>query len=70
MIKPIKDFEGYFISDNGKVYCNLGKGNRKNGKTVELYEIKPRLTKNGYTRNKLGQYVSNYNYEKERKILV
>lgn len=49
-MKPIYDFDGYFISDTGKVYCNLGKGNRRNGNTVEVYEIKPRLTKNGYAR--------------------
>ena len=50
MIKRIDGFCGYFISDEGKVYCNLGKGNRRNGKIVDLYEIKPRLTKNGYAR--------------------
>ena len=50
MIKPIKDYKGYFISDDGKVYCNLGRGNRDKNKTVDLYEIKPRLTKNGYER--------------------
>lgn len=50
MLKPIDDFDGYFISDEGKVYCNLGKGNKRNGKTVELYELKPRPTKNGYMR--------------------
>lgn len=50
MIKPINDFEGYFISDDGKVYSNLGRGNRRNGKTTELYEINPRPTHNGYMR--------------------
>ena len=40
MIKRIDGFCGYFISDEGKVYCNLGKGNRRNGKIVDLYEIK------------------------------
>ena len=50
MIKPIEDFNGYFISDDGKVYCNLGKGNRRNDKTTELYEVNPRPTKNGYMR--------------------
>lgn len=50
MIKPIYDFDGYFISDDGRVFCNLGKGNRDKSKTTELYEIKPRLTKNGYAR--------------------
>lgn len=50
MVEPIKDFPGYFISDDGKVYCNLGKGNRRNGQTVPLYEVKPRPGKNGYMR--------------------
>lgn len=50
MIKPIEDFEGYFISDDGKVYSNLGRGNRRIGKTVEMYEINPRLARNGYLR--------------------
>lgn len=46
----IKDFKGYFISDEGKVFCNLGRGNRNKDKTVPLYELKSRLTKNGYLR--------------------
>ena len=50
MIKEIDGFTGYFVSDEGKVYCNLGKGNRRNGNTIDLYEIKQRLTKNGYAR--------------------
>ena len=43
-IKKIRDFTGYYISDDGKVYCNLGRGNRDKSKTTELYEIKPRKT--------------------------
>lgn len=50
MLKPIKDFDGYFISNTGKVFCNLGKGNRRKGTTVPLYEVKPRKTKTGYCR--------------------
>lgn len=50
MIKPIEDFTGYFVSNNGKVYCNLGKGNRNKNKTVEMYELNPRLTRSGYER--------------------
>ena len=49
-LKPINDFAGYFISNEGKVYCNLGKGNRNKNKIVPLYEIKPRYTKNDYAR--------------------
>lgn len=50
MLKAIEDYIGYFISDNGTVYCNLGRGNRDKAKTTELYELKPRLTKHGYAR--------------------
>lgn len=54
MMKPIEDFDGYFISDDGRVYCNLGKGNRrKNDKTTELYEINPRPTKKWIYENML-----------------
>lgn len=51
MLKEIFDFKGYFISDEGKVFCNLGKGNRrKTDRTVPMYEVKGRPTKNGYLR--------------------
>ena len=50
MIKPIEGYTGYFISDDGIVYCNLGKGNRNKNNTVEMYQIKPRLTRNNYAR--------------------
>lgn len=29
VIKPIKDYDGYFISNLGKVYCNIGKGGKR-----------------------------------------
>lgn len=50
MMKPIKDHYGYFISDDGKVYCNLGRGNRNKSNTVDIYEIRPRYTSHGYAR--------------------
>lgn len=50
VIVPIEGYTGYFISNKGKVYCNLGKGNRDRTKTVEMYEVKPRPGKNGYMR--------------------
>lgn len=50
IIKEIIDYKGYFISDDGKVFCNLGQGNRNRNKIVKLYEIKPRLTHTGYAR--------------------
>lgn len=49
-IKPIRNYQGYFVSDTGKIFCNLGQGNRDRTKTQEMYEIKPRFTKNGYAR--------------------
>lgn len=59
ILKGIIGYTGYFISDDGKVYCNLGKGNRDKNKTVDLYEVKPRLTKNGYARVYLRNDYSN-----------
>lgn len=49
-MKPIKDHDGYFIDEDGQVYCNLGKGNRRVGKRVEPYPLTPRPTKKGYLR--------------------
>lgn len=59
MIKPIPDYDGYFISDTGKVYCNLGRGNRDRTKTVDMYEISPRIAKNGYVRVYIRQTSTN-----------
>lgn len=49
-MKPIKDFDGYYITHEGKVFCDLGRGNRDKNKRCEPYEIKPRKAKNGYLR--------------------
>ena len=61
IIKPIYDFDGYFISDTGDVYCNLGKGRRidKVDTRVAMYKIKPRPTKNGYMRVYMRQTSTN-----------
>lgn len=50
MIKAIADHYGYFISDDGKVYCILGRGNRNKSNVSNIYEIKPRYTRQGYAR--------------------
>ena len=53
MWKPIKDIDGYFISDDGKVYTNLIKGARRDLGIIYityLRELKPRKSKNGYLR--------------------
>ena len=70
MLKEIKDFKGYFICDNGKIYSNVGKGNRQKNKTVELYEIKPRYTKNGYARVYMRQTSTNKRVDKYIHRLV
>ena len=49
-IKPIKDHEGYFISENGNVYSNVAKCSRKYNKKIDLHKLKPRVNKNGYER--------------------
>lgn len=69
-IKPIKNFSGYFISNEGNVYCNLGKGNRRTGNIVEMYQIKPRYTKSGYTRVYMREDSSNKRKDKYIHRLV
>lgn len=58
-IRAIPNYDGYFISNNGKVYCNLGKGNRRNGKTVEMYQLRSKRTKNGYLQIRMRNSVTN-----------
>lgn len=58
-MKPIKDFDGYYITKEGKVFCDLGRGNRHNGKRVPLYEINGRPTKKGYLRVCMRQTSTN-----------
>ena len=71
MLKPIKDFDGYFISSEGKVFCNLGKGNRrKTDRTVELYEVKPRPGKTGYMRVYMRNTATNKRVDKYIHRLV
>ena len=59
MLKPMENYSGYFISDQGIVYSNLGRGNRRNNKTVPLYPIRPRVLPSGYTRVYLRNSVTN-----------
>ena len=58
-MKPIRDFDGYYITKEGKVFCDLGRGNRDKSKRCEPYEIKPRLTQNGYSRVCMRSTISN-----------
>ena len=71
MLKPIKDFPGYFISDEGKVFCNLGRGNRrKTDRTVPMYEVKGRPTKQGYLRVYMRNQCTNKRIDKYIHRLV
>ena len=65
VIKPIKDYDGYFISNLGKVYCNIGKGGKRTNRK-DLYELKPRLTKNGYGRI----YIRNTKTHKRKDVYI
>lgn len=69
-LKEIKGFRGYFIRNDGTVWSNLGKGNRCNGKTVELYQVKGRPTKNGYLRVYLRHNETNKRVDKYIHRLV
>ena len=46
----IKNYNGYYITKDGRVLCDLGKGNRDRNKRCNLYEIHPRPTQSGYMR--------------------
>lgn len=70
MIKPVDKYKGYFVSDDGKIYSNLGRGNRNKDKTVDLYEIRPRLTKQGYARVCMRNSVTNKRNDKYIHRLV
>jgi len=59
IIKAIKDFDGYYISNLGNVYCDLGKGNRNKANRINMYKIKPRKTKQGYCRVCVRQISTN-----------
>lgn len=62
MLIPITDFDGYFVSSEGTVWCNLGKGYRGKNSVrdrVEPYPLKPRPAKNGYLRVYMRQTSTN-----------
>ena len=56
---PIRDFDGYYITKEGKVFCDLGKGNRNKDKRCTPYELNPRFTKNGYARVCMRNTITN-----------
>ena len=61
-MKEFKDFDGYFVSSDGSVWCNIGKGYRCKKSIrgrVEPYKLKPRPTKNGYLRVYMRQTSTN-----------
>lgn len=60
--KPIKNYTGYYICENGEVYCRLGKGCRDKSKMLpfdQMYKINERLTNNGYARVYMRNDISN-----------
>lgn len=57
-IVPIVDHQGYYITDTGRVFSNLGRGNRRRGATTDMYELKPTPTQKGYWRIKARNNVT------------
>lgn len=58
-LKSIENYDGYFISNKGNVYSELGRGNRHKGNIKELTKLKPRLSKNGYERVYMRNSITN-----------
>ena len=56
---PIKDFDGYYITKEGKVYSDLIKGSKYRNRSEEKYEVKGRPGKNGYIRVYMRNSVTN-----------
>ena len=56
---PIKDFDGYYITKEGKVYSDLIKGSKYRNRSEEKYEVKGRPAKNGYIRVYMRNSVTN-----------
>ena len=69
-MKPIMDFEGYYITPEGKVFCDLGRGNRNRNKRCEKYEIKPRVARNGYLRVYMRSSLDGKRYDRYIHRLV
>lgn len=59
MLREIENFKGYFVSNKGEIFCNLGRGNRDKNKTTSLYLLKPRPTKTGYLRVYIRNSITN-----------
>ena len=55
---PIKDFEGYYITKEGKVFSDLIKGSKFRRRQEEKYEVKGRLARNGYIRVYMGNSIT------------
>ena len=56
---PIKDFDGYYITKEGKVYSDLIKGSKYRNRSEEKYAVKGRVAKNGYIRVYMRNSVTN-----------
>ena len=56
---PIKDFDGYYITKEGKVFSDLIKGSKFRRRQENKYEIKSRAGKNGYMRVYMRNSITN-----------
>lgn len=50
MIKAIENFTGYYIEDNGTVWCDIVSRSRNKIKRDEKHQLTPRPLPNGYLR--------------------
>ena len=48
--KPIEDYSGYYVSDEGNVYSDIKRGPRWNPEKGDFHQINPRYLPNGYVR--------------------
>lgn len=70
MLKRLKNYEGYFVSDDGQIYSNLGQGNKNKDNRTMMYPLKQRINKQGYPRVILRNSVTGKRDELYIKRLV
>ena len=69
-IKPIKNFDGYYITKEGKVFSDIRRGARDKTRKGELHEVNPRIARNGYMRVYMRNVLDNKRYDKYIHRLV
>lgn len=70
MIKPIPNFDGYFIDDSGTVWCNLCRGARSNRRSDTMHKVNGRPARNGYLRVYIRDMSTNKRMDKYIHRLV